>query len=129
MAPGLVDHTPAWLEDGPVDKDVFPDGYKSSGQLDPIYSLIRPYEEFPKEITGPTVWKAEDYKDNAEKWTHTFTADEIAELGAAADAFIEAGHPLTGMTKVSTILSPYTYPGRILFFLMPETRTASNCRF
>lgn len=100
MAPGLVDHAPAWLEDGPVDLDVFPDGYKSSGQLNPIYSLIRPYEEFPSEITGPTVWRAKDYKDNPEKWTHTFTDGEIAELGAAADAFIRAGHPLTGMTKV-----------------------------
>lgn len=109
MAPGQVDHTPAWLEDGPVDKDLFPDGYKSSGQVNPIYSLIRPYEEFPKEITGPTVWKAEDYKGNHEKWTHTFTSDEIAELGAAADAFIEAGHPLTGMTKVSKISPSLVY--------------------
>ena len=99
MSPGLVDDSAAWLEPQ-VNKDIFPDGYKTTGQLDPIYSLIQPYEKFPKEITGPTVWKAEDYKNSPEKWTHVFTADEIAELGAAADAFIQTGHPLTGMTKV-----------------------------
>ena len=103
MAPGLVDHTPAFLQDGPVNKKLFPDGYKTSGQLDPVYSLVQPYEKFPKEITGPTVWKSADYKDKPEKWTHTFTDEEIAELGAAADNFINAGHPLTGMRKVRSV--------------------------
>lgn len=84
----------------PASKSLFPDGLKTSGQHAPILSLIRPYEEFPRVITGqPTVWKAEDYRDHPERWTHAFGDEEIAELGAAADAFIAAGTPITGMTK------------------------------
>lgn len=101
MAPGLVDNAAAWIEPASVNKTIFPDGLKTSGQQEPIYSLIKPYEEFPREITGQTVWKAEDFKNNPEKWTHSFTDSEIVEIGAAADSFIEAGYPLTGMAKVS----------------------------
>lgn len=100
MAPGLVENNAAWLKPGPVNKNIFPDGYKTSGQQEPIYSCIQPYEKFPKEITGQTVWKPVDYKNNPEKWTHAFTDDEVAEIGAAADKFIDAGLPLTGITKV-----------------------------
>ncbi|CAK1365988.1 hypothetical protein CB0940_09566 [Cercospora beticola] len=82
-----------------VSKAIFPDGHKTSGQHNPIPELIRPYEEFPKEIVGQTVWKAEDYRNNPERWTHGFSEEEIAELGKAADEYIAAGHPLTGMKK------------------------------
>ncbi|KAL2356151.1 hypothetical protein BJ546DRAFT_839652 [Cryomyces antarcticus] len=80
-------------------KHVFPDGIKTSGQLPPIYGQLRPYSTFPKEITGPTVWKSEDYKDNPERWTHPFEDVEIEELGEAADAFIKSGRDLTGIAK------------------------------
>jgi hypothetical protein len=50
--------------------------------------------------TGPAVWKAEDYRNNPELWTQEFSADEIAEISAAADTFITNGTPLTGITKV-----------------------------
>lgn len=80
-------------------KSLFPDGIRTSGQHAPIYDLLKPYRSFPKLITGPTVWRKEDYVDQPEKWTHPFTEAEIAELSAAADAFIEQGIPLTGITK------------------------------
>lgn len=102
MAPALTEAIPAaphTLTSKPVDETIFPDGLRTSGQHNPFYELIRPYEDFPKHIDGPTVWKAEDYSHNPERWTHVFSDEEIAELGAAADAFIAAGHPLTGMTK------------------------------
>ena len=73
---------------------------RTSGQLDPIYELIRPFEEFPKEVTGRTVWKAEDYKDAPEKWTHRWTEDQLAAINKAADDFIAAKHRLTAITKV-----------------------------
>lgn len=82
-----------------VSKAIFPDGIKTSGQHPPVYSRLTPYAQFPKEITGPTVWKAEDYRNNPERWTHVFSGDEIAELGKAADDFIKSGVPLTGITK------------------------------
>jgi hypothetical protein len=103
MAPALTESAPAVLPHAlanqPVSKSIFPDGLKTSGQHNPIYSLIRPYEDFPREITGQTVWKAEDYRDHPERWTHVFSREEIAELEAAADAFIAAGTPLTAIAK------------------------------
>jgi hypothetical protein len=114
MAPGLTDSAPAprasgvaaanahqQLKAGPVSKAIFPDGLKTTGQHPPIYEQLQPYENFPKEITGRTVWKAEDYKDNPERWTHRFTDEEIKELSDAADAFLESKIPLTGISKVS----------------------------
>lgn len=103
MAPALTETAlsalPVASQQKPVSKAIFPDGLRTSGQHAPNYDLIRPYSDFPKEIAGPTVWKAEDYRNNPERWTHVFSDEEIAELGAAADAFIASSTPLTGMTK------------------------------
>ncbi len=83
-----------------VDRSIFPDGIKTSGQHPPLYDLLRPYSEFPKEISGESVWKAEDYANNPERWVHVFTDEEISELSAIADEFIAAKIPLTGISKV-----------------------------
>ncbi|KXG53371.1 Taurine catabolism dioxygenase TauD/TfdA [Penicillium griseofulvum] len=99
MAPGLVEATGVQNLARPVKLSVFPDGYKTSGQHPPIYSQVRPYADFPKIHTGPTVWKAEDYRENPELWTHHFTADEVAEISHATDQFIQSGTPLTGISK------------------------------
>ncbi|KAL0259994.1 hypothetical protein SLS55_005737 [Diplodia seriata] len=107
MAPGPVADSapqaphlhPSKAQQAPVDINVFPDGLKTSGQHPPLYDLLHPYEHFPKEIQGPTVWKADDYKNNPERWTHPFSDDEVAELDRAADAFLAAGHPLTAMSQ------------------------------
>ncbi|KAI7424892.1 Clavaminate synthase-like protein [Hortaea werneckii] len=82
-----------------VSKAIFPDGIKTSGQHGPIFSRIRPYEDFPKHITGPTVWKAEDYRDHPERWTHVFSDEEIRELEKSTDDFMASGAPLTGITR------------------------------
>ena len=109
MAPGVLldDHAEAphslsakkLNNDAP--KDIFPDGFRTSGQHPPDYSKLKKYEEFPKEITGPTVWVPEDYQEHPERWVHVLTDEEKAEIGAAADEFIASGRPLTGMTKES----------------------------
>ncbi|KAL3433361.1 hypothetical protein BDV09DRAFT_196844 [Aspergillus tetrazonus] len=78
---------------------LFPDGLKTSGQHEPDWSLVRPYDEFPKQMTGPTVWDAAEYRDSPERWTHSFTDEENAEISAAADRFIESGKPLTGINR------------------------------
>jgi hypothetical protein len=102
MSPALAEMAPEpphMLAEQPVSKAIFPDGLKTSGQHNPIYSRLRPYSDYPKEISGPTVWKAEDYRNNPERWTHVFSDEEIAELGKAADDFITSGTPLTGITQ------------------------------
>lgn len=102
MAPALTEtpvEPPLFSYDKPS-KAIFPDGIKTSGQTSPDADKIRPYSEFPTEITGPTVWKAEDYQNNPERWTHRFSDEEVAELSKAADDFLASGTPLTGIAKV-----------------------------
>ncbi|KAF7917359.1 hypothetical protein BELL_0127g00090 [Botrytis elliptica] len=118
MAPSILDTQPiaphqlSSPSQKTVDRKVFPDGIKTSGQHPPLYDQLRPYSDFPKEITGETVWKAEDYINNPERWVHVFNEEEIAELSAVADKFIADKIPLTGisqdtfrLSKLSTLLA------------------------
>ena len=103
MAPGLTDLVPTsphLLRSTAQAKAIFPDGIKTSGQHPPQYNKLQPYSAFPEQIIGQTVWKAEDYVDHPERWTHHFTEEEIAEMSDAADKFLAARTPLTGITKV-----------------------------
>ena len=103
MAPALTDTNPTpphFLSEAPaVSKAIFPDGLKTSGQHAPIPERLRPYNDFPREISGQTVWKAEDYQNNPERWIHVFNDEQIDELSKAADDFLASGIPLTGITK------------------------------
>ena len=103
MAPGLTStlSQQASHTREPVSNSIFPDGIKTSGQHPPNYEELKPFEAFPSEIEGPTVWNADDYKNNPERWTHPLAENEIDELSKAADDFRAAGTPLTGITKVS----------------------------
>lgn len=102
MAPGLTDGLPSISPtlDSRLLKETFPDGIKTSGQHNPVYEELRLYDDFPDEINGPTLWKADDYRNNPERWTHYFTDEEIAEMSDAADKFKAAALPLTGISKV-----------------------------
>lgn len=102
MSPSRIDEPADFWDPVPAKKSIFPDGIKTSGQQEPIYAFVRPYDDFPKHITGPTVWKKEDFLNSAEKWTHRFTEEEIKEISLVADRYIENDFPLTGITKVST---------------------------
>lgn len=113
-APALMEsrvhETDVFTYDNPS-KLIFPDGIKTSGQTFPEYAHIKPYEDFSGEITGPTVWKAEDYSGHPERWTHVFSEEEVAEMSAAADAFMASGTPLTGICKVCILYpSTHSYP-------------------
>lgn len=100
MAPALTDSAPTAPHNLSAPLHIFPDGLKTTGQHPPLYDQLAPFDRFPKEITGPTVWRSEDYRNNPEKWTYTFTAEDISELSTAADNFLAAKIPLTGITKV-----------------------------
>lgn len=93
----------------------------TSGQHEPDFASIPPFSEFPEELTGPTVWAAEDYRNNPERWVRQWSDDEIAEIETATDAFLGAGYPLTKIKKVARHTSLWTegvvvtsvYPGAI----------------
>lgn len=88
-----------------IDSTRFPDGIKTSGQHPPVPSLLYPYSSFPRSISGPTLWQASDYINNPERWTHPFSDSELAELSSAADNFLKAGLPLTGISPSNFPLS------------------------
>lgn len=104
MAPSLTESLPqaphTLRKSSRAPTDIFPDGYKTTGQIPPIYEQLQPYEVFPQEIAGSTVWKKEDYESNPERWTHVFNDDEVEELSKAADDFMASPTPLTGISKV-----------------------------
>ncbi|KAK4669658.1 uncharacterized protein QC763_204890 [Podospora pseudopauciseta] len=110
MAPGILVEEPAaqlpQVTKSNLDapRHIFPDGIRTSGQHPPLYDVLKPYSEFPKEITGRTVWKRDEFINNPEKWVHPFTDEEVAELSATADAFIASGTPLTGISKENFVL-------------------------
>lgn len=128
MAMSIVDTEPTASHElsNPSHKNVnykiFPDGVKTSGQHPPIYDALRPYSDFPKEITGPTVWEAEDYANNPERWVRDFSDEEIEELSVVADKFLADGIPLTGISQVGFTESISTRPRTQTEF----TRTISN---
>lgn len=72
MAPALAAQTPmaphelagkkASFLNHEAPKHIYPDGIKTSGQHPPLYDQLHPYEDFPKEITGATVWNNAEYK-------------------------------------------------------------------
>jgi hypothetical protein len=132
MAPSLLDTqpSPSHSLSSParttVDTKIFPDGIKTSGQHPPLYDLLRPYSDFPKIITGETVWKAEDYTNNPERWVHVLNDEEVNELGAAADKFIADKTPLTGISKVGQIIIPMD-PCLIFYRIISPCQSCPSC--
>ncbi|CAG8978962.1 hypothetical protein HYALB_00012415 [Hymenoscyphus albidus] len=101
VAPGL-----RGMPDGlplivPVDRKLFPDGLRTSGQHPPIESQLASLEEFPREITGPTVWEPEEMTSNPEAWIHHWTEEQRTELLQATERFIASGMPLTRISKAN----------------------------
>lgn len=106
MAPALTESAPTAAHQlnsthSSAPRDIFPDGLKTTGQHPPLYDEIRPFDQFPKEITGRTLWHPDEYRNNPEKWTHSFLPEEIDELSTAADNFLQNKIPLTGISKVN----------------------------
>ncbi|KNG52681.1 taurine catabolism dioxygenase [Stemphylium lycopersici] len=89
-------------------KTIFPDGLRTSGQHEPIYTLLHPYSSFPQHISGPTAWSAGDYAPYPSRWTHVFSSSEISEISSAADAFLSSGTPLTGITSAKFPLPAFS---------------------
>jgi len=116
MAPSIIDPQPTAPHYFPnsaykiVNRKIFPDGIKTSGQHPPLYHVLKHYQDFPKVITGPTVWKAEDYTNNPERWVHHFSVGEIEEMSIAADKFLADGIPLTSISQVSLEREPLDLP-------------------
>jgi hypothetical protein len=77
---------------------------RTAGQHEPVPELIQPYSAFPKKVTGPTVWQAEEFRAQPERWQRKWTLELIQDLEDAYAAFEKSGKPITAITKVSGIV-------------------------
>lgn len=84
----------------PVDRKLFPDGLRTSGQHPPIESQLQSFKNYPRHITGPTVWEPKEMEDHPEQWIHQWTADELEELLQAVEKFIASEESLVSISKV-----------------------------
>ncbi|KAJ5667307.1 taurine catabolism dioxygenase TauD [Penicillium longicatenatum] len=83
----------------PIDRKLFPDGLRTSGQHPPVPDQLRAFEEFPREISGPTVWTPQEMIDHPEQWIHHWTENELQQLLEAVENFIASGTPLVNISK------------------------------
>ncbi|KAJ4362455.1 hypothetical protein N0V83_010548 [Neocucurbitaria cava] len=87
----------------------------SSGQREPEYNLLVPYEEMPEVITGPTAWTKEELEASHERWLRPFTEVEVDQIEQAIhqvesrqlqlaeidrSTFVLPDHLATALTKV-----------------------------
>ncbi|KAJ5669537.1 Taurine hydroxylase-like protein SAT17 [Penicillium macrosclerotiorum] len=55
----------------------------SSGQREPQYELLTPFESMPEKMTGRTVWTKEDLEKNESHWIRPFSPEEVLHIEAA----------------------------------------------
>ncbi|KAJ2967199.1 hypothetical protein NQ176_g9779 [Zarea fungicola] len=99
VAPGLRGLPQGLPYPLPIDRKFFPDGLRTSGQHPPIPDQLRPFEAFPKHITGATVWEGKDIATRQDEWVYRWTESDLTELLQAVDAFIISGIPLININK------------------------------
>ena len=70
-------------------------GVLTSGQYDMDTSVLTPYDQLPKKITGPTVWTKEELGDkaNEDRWVRWWTQEEIGQFEKAAKDWVASGRP------------------------------------
>ncbi|WWC70478.1 uncharacterized protein I206_104429 [Kwoniella pini CBS 10737] len=78
----------------------------TSGQHEPVESLVQAYSSFPREVTGPTVWRREEYIDHPDLWKKTWTAEQIKDLETSYEGFLKTGLDLPQITRETFPLSP-----------------------
>lgn len=89
----------------------------TSGQYEPLFDELVPYEQFPDRVDGPTLWVKEDYQNSPEKWQYRFTQQDIQDIGRAADDFTARGRQLVDISKAEFQL------GSHLTELLQKTRS------
>ncbi|GMK54282.1 hypothetical protein CspeluHIS016_0108680 [Cutaneotrichosporon spelunceum] len=77
----------------------------TAGMLEPNHDLVQPYSAFPKKITGKTVWTREDFVDDESLWKRSWSAEHVASLEAAYDAWAAKGLTLPEIDRETFPLS------------------------
>jgi hypothetical protein len=79
----------------------------TQGMLEPLHELVQPYSAFPKQITGKTVWKREDFINDESLWKRQWSPEHVASLEAAYDAWAAKNLSLPEIDRVSTLCSAH----------------------
>ncbi|KAL1406724.1 hypothetical protein Q8F55_006128 [Vanrija albida] len=77
----------------------------TSGQHEPIFDILTPYDQFPQEVTGPTVWTKEQFESDPKAWKWRWTPEQIADLEKAYVEWEATGKSLPEINRDSFPLS------------------------
>jgi hypothetical protein len=76
----------------------------SSGQREPEYDLLVPYDDLPEEIKGPTVWTKEELEITPERWLRRFSDEEVEYIEKAIHQVEFKGLELAQIDSASFVL-------------------------
>lgn len=88
----------------------------SSGQREPEYGLLTPYESMPKQISGRTVWTKEELMADTSRWIRPFTDIEIRHIQTAVQTIESQDLDLSQINRSTFPLPP------TLILVLEETR-------
>ncbi|KAI8265351.1 Taurine hydroxylase-like protein SAT17 [Colletotrichum sp. SAR11_239] len=80
----------------------------SSGQREPEYDLLEPYESMPEAIVGRTVWMKEDLEADTSRWLRVFTPDEVIHIESSVHDIEKNNLQLSEVDK-STFILPTSF--------------------
>ncbi|KAF4932447.1 Taurine hydroxylase-like protein SAT17 [Colletotrichum fructicola] len=80
----------------------------SSGQREPEYDLLEPYESMPEAIVGRTVWTKEDLEADSSRWLRVFSPDEVTHIESAVHDIEKNNLQLSEVDK-STFILPKSF--------------------
>lgn len=78
----------------------------SGRQHDQLPETVQPYENYPKYLDGPKLWRRDDYQSSPESWIRHWTEDELQQIETAVFNLEKTGLPLTAITKETFRLPP-----------------------
>lgn len=55
----------------------------SSGQREPIYDLLTPFQSMPKEMTGRSIWTKEELQNEPGRWIRCWNSSEVKQIEQA----------------------------------------------
>jgi hypothetical protein len=76
----------------------------SSGQREPEYDLLVPYDDLPEEMTGPTVWTKEELEITPERWLRRLSNEEVEYIEKAIHQVESEGLDLGQIDSASFVL-------------------------
>jgi hypothetical protein len=75
-----------------------------SGQREPEYDLLTPFEDMPEQITGRTVWTKEQLEQESNRWLRHFSNEEVDQIEQAIRDVESKGLQLADVDRATFVL-------------------------